>query len=1586
MRKVGNLTRLVDVVEPDQAARGRDGRSLRMVLVGMFALAVALVAVAISGAAPGTDADVKEFDQCANGAPPSTATDCPEKWINGILNANNSHYAEDEVTPQRVVLELPKNSPTTGRTVEISFLTRKGGVHAYDSLATWNHTQTSADRCGANLNAAYCLPGPATTFPIPPDPTVVADNNGSGSATSGHQLGGQVFTMYGGTITAASAYTHDDPGGSSDSYAHITLTYSVPSTANATNVMLLFGGHIAASLGPRGWGIGIGAGSISGGPYHIRITAADGASVGNRDNQIMSGAILAPANLLIEKVAVGGNATFNYTSTGGLSPASFPIATSGGTGSQSFTNIAAGSYTVTESAPPAGWDFTSLQCVDEDGNSSANGMTSNIVLAAGETATCTYTNTLRGSIVVDKVTAPSGDPQSFPFTLTGGPDSINQGFSLTDAAAPHNSGLVKPGTYAAAETSVPAGWDLTSATCSDGSSPGSISLGAGETVTCTFTNTKRATLVVYKQVVNNNGGSAVSSNWTMNVSGPTSLNFAGSATGTSNPVLSGSYTVGESGPSGYALTYPTTGLPAGVAQNDCNAQGAVSIGPGETKRCVLRNDDRPGTLTVIKHVINDNGGTKLAGDFPITVTGNGPNPANFAGAESPGTDVAIGAGAYDVTEIEDPGYTASYSAGCTGSIALGQSKTCTITNDDKAASLTVVKHVINDDGGTKTAAQFPISVTGNAPNPASFPGAELPGTPVAIGPGAYDVTEIEDPGYTASYSAGCSGSIALGQSKTCTITNNDKAASLTVIKDVVNDNGGTKVAGDFPITVTGSAPDPANFPGEEAPGTSVGIGPGSYDVTEVEDPGYTASYSAGCSGSIALGQSKICTITNNDKAPSLTLVKEVVNNNGGAAVPSDWVLSADGPTGFSGPGPSVGSGAGFDAGSYDLSEAGPAGYDASDWSCTDGQADADTVEVALGDDITCTITNDDQPASLTVVKHVINDNGGTLTASQFPITVTGSNPSPANFPGAEAPGTQVVIGPGAYDVTEIEDPGYTAYYSAGCTGSIALGESKTCTITNNDKAPSLTLVKEVVNDNGGKALPSSWTLTADGPTGFSGLGPSVSSGPGFDQGSYDLSESGPAGYDASDWDCTGESQVDADTVVVGLGDDVTCTIVNDDRAAALIVRKVVVNDNGGTKQAQDFSFRVNLGAAQPFEADGQNDLVVAAGTYNVTEPAVAGYTTSYSNCSNLVIPNGGSATCTITNNDVPRGQGSITVSKSANPTTLQEPGGPVTFSVTITNTSVDVPVAIDNVFDDKFGDLDDNGGNGCFDVPVNLAPGEKVNCTFERTITGAGGTSHVNTVTATGVDPAGNRLTASDDARVDITPRLIDLVIVKEASSPTPLNGIVNYSLSVTNRGPETATNVQIADPAPAGITYLTATPSQGTCNLGPSLVTCSLGTIAPGQTVTIAITARATTVGQHTNTATVTGSGGRETNPADNVDSAVTVVPAPLRPPTVKPTPKPTFCLALAVSPQMIKADGKPDRVSVRVTAGQKRMKGVRVVVQGAGVRKSATSNGKGLAVLRINARKAGIITITAQEPNQKVCGLKRIGVVGVFLPPLTG
>ncbi|MDR7135334.1 hypothetical protein J2X06_002543 [Lysobacter niastensis] len=86
--------------------------------------------------------------------------------------------------------------------------------------------------------------------------------------------------------------------------------------------------------------------------------------------------------------------------------------------------------------------------------------------------------------------------------------------------------------------------------------------------------------------------------------------------------------------------------------------------------------------------------------------------------------------------------------------------------------------------------------------------------------------------------------------------------------------------------------------------------------------------------------------------------------------------------------------------------------------------------------------------------------------------------------------------------------------------------------------------------------------------------------------------------------------------------------------ATLTVRKVVVNDNGGTKTASNFSFSVNGAAPVAFEADGTNVLTVAAGTYSITEPAVANYAASLSGCSNVVLAAGGSATCTITNNDL----------------------------------------------------------------------------------------------------------------------------------------------------------------------------------------------------------------------------------------------------------------------------------------------------------------------------------------------------------------
>jgi len=64
----------------------------------------------------------------------------------------------------------------------------------------------------------------------------------------------------------------------------------------------------------------------------------------------------------------------------------------------------------------------------------------------------------------------------------------------------------------------------------------------------------------------------------------------------------------------------------------------------------------------------------------------------------------------------------------------------------------------------------------------------------------------------------------------------------------------------------------------------------------------------------------------------------------------------------------VSSDASFSAGTYNLSESGgPLGYAASAWVCAGGtQVDQDTVTIAVGQAVTCTITNDDFPADSTI--------------------------------------------------------------------------------------------------------------------------------------------------------------------------------------------------------------------------------------------------------------------------------------------------------------------------------------------------------------------------------------------------------------------------------------------------------------------------------------------------------------------------------------------------------------------------------------------------------------------------------------------
>ncbi len=99
-----------------------------------------------------------------------------------------------------------------------------------------------------------------------------------------------------------------------------------------------------------------------------------------------------------------------------------------------------------------------------------------------------------------------------------------------------------------------------------------------------------------------------------------------------------------------------------------------------------------------------------------------------------------------------------------------------------------------------------------------------------------------------------------------------------------------------------------------------------------------------------------------------------------------------------------------------------------------------------------------------------------------------------------------------------------------------------------------------------------------------------------------------------------------------------------------------------------------------------------------------------------------------------------------------------------------------------------------------------------------------------------------------------DMAIVKTASpSPSVPDGDpLTYTLTVTNNGPATATNVTVTDTLPSDVTYLFSTSTQGTCSEANSTVTCLLGTMNNAATATVTILTIAGAPGTATNTATV--------------------------------------------------------------------------------------------------------------------------------------
>jgi hypothetical protein len=978
----------------------------------------------------------------------------------------------------------------------------------------------------------------------------------------------------------------------------------------------------------------------------------------------------ADATLTINKVTVpaSDNTTqFAFTGTGDINGTNL-------VGGGSVSTMGPKGTFVAAETPTAGWALTNIVCSGVNSQNILIGGTAGFVagdtdvsldLAPGDDAECTFTNTKLGSITITKATV--GDTGSFTFQ---GTDSNNAGtitspFNLTTAANPGDetvtfNGLL-PGTYQFNET-VPAGWIIdgtngdivcSGQSATPGSNSVSIALADGEDVSCTFTNTKLASLALVKEVTNDNGGTATATEWNLTATGGT--NLAGDGGVAATFVALGNYALAESaGPAGY-----TAG--AWNCTDGSLAGSTLTLAAGDVAVCTIINDDDAASLALTKIVTNDNGGLAVATEW--TLNAAGPTPIGGAGGV---TATPVSAGDYTLTETVGPnGYTAS-AWSCTGdgtlngnvlTLALGETAACSITNDDDAASLALVKTVTNNNGGTAVPTNWTLSAAG--PTPLSGAGGVV-ATPVNAGD--YTLSEAGGPtGYSAGAWNCTVGSLngdvltlALGETSICTINNDDEAARLDLTKLVTNDNGGTAVATEWTLSAAG--PTPLSGAGGVA---ATSVDAGDYTLSESVGPaGYTAS-AWSCTGGgslngavLTLGNGEVasCSITNDDDAGSLSLTKIVTNDNGGTAVATEWTLSAAGPTPLSGAGGVAATT--VDAGDYTLTESvGPAGYSAGAWQCSGGSLNGNVLTISSGESAACSITNDDEAARLALTKIVTNDNGGTAVATEW--TLSAAGPTPLSGAGGVA---ATPVDAGIYTLSESTGPdGYTAG-AWSCQGGIlngaqltlGSGEAASCSITNDDVAPGLTLVKTLTLDNGGTAVVTDWTLSATGSvdtiTGVSGS-PDVT-GAAVTADTYVLAEAnGPTGYTAGAWACQGATSQNGNSVVIGAGQSVVCTINNDDEPGRLDLTKIVVNDNGGTAVETEWT----LSAAGPTPLSGAGGVAatsVDAGDYTLSESTGPdGYTAGAWSCTGdgtlngdvLTLGNGEAASCSITNDDVAPG-------------------------------------------------------------------------------------------------------------------------------------------------------------------------------------------------------------------------------------------------------------------------------------------------------------------------------------------------------------
>ena len=209
-----------------------------------------------------------------------------------------------------------------------------------------------------------------------------------------------------------------------------------------------------------------------------------------------------------------------------------------------------------------------------------------------------------------------------------------------------------------------------------------------------------------------------------------------------------------------------------------------------------------------------------------------------------------------------------------------------------------------------------------------------------------------------------------------------------------------------------------------------------------------------------------------------------------------------------------------------------------------------------------------------------------------------------------------------------------------------------------------------------------------------------------------------------------------------------------------------------------------------------------------------------------------------------------------------------TFRITIPS-GVHDPTALDAscTFTPTGAPGSDSGGVIACTVPSPLAPGSSVSFNFNDSSSVSGG----YTFAADGTTSTPETDTTNNHSEWDV--RVLNhagITLTMVATSPVALGDSSDVTSTVSNAGPDTAFGVTLTITIPSGMDPPTTVPTG--CTIAASTMTCLLGDIAIGDSVTVTFTSQSTALGSHEFDGTATTDNDVPSSSSD--DATVVVIP----------------------------------------------------------------------------------------------------------------